>query len=209
MSFIHLRPILASWDWKSLHKLADQHFSLTPTSKVSSLHHKVSMVDSILRFKAAMFRISENQVLFTLSPDAKNVKDLNLMGLTLSDLPLSGFQRDAVFLGEHVTQEANKAHELDKLSKKLAVEKDLSNTLLNNMLPQKVAEELRSGKTVEPAYHDNVTLFFSDIVNFTKICDQVETWDVIDMMNQLYSVMDFLASHFDLYKVETVGDAYM
>jgi class 3 adenylate cyclase len=39
--------------------------------------------------------------------------------------------------------------------------------------------------------------------------DQVEPWDVIDMLNQLYSVMDFLATHFKLYKVETIGDAYM
>ena len=107
------------------------------------------------------------------------------------------------------SQEANKAHQLDKLSKRLAIEKDLSNTLLNNMLPKRVAEELRRGKMVEPAFHENVTLFFSDIVGFTSICKQVDTWDVIDMMNQLYSVMDFLASHFDLYKVETVGDAYM
>ena len=72
-----------------------------------------------------------------------------------------------------------------------------------------VAEDLRQGKTVEPAFHDKVTLFFSDVVGFTSICNQVEPWDVIDMMNQLYSVMDFLASHFDLYKVETVGDSYM
>lgn len=130
------------------------------------------------------------------------------MGLTLSDLPLSSFQRDAVFLGEHVAKEASRAHKLDKLTKELA-ERDLSNMLLESMLPKKVAEDLRQGKTVEPAFHDKVTLFFSDVVGFTSICNQVEPWDVIDMMNKLYTVMDFLASHFDLYKVETVGDAYM
>ena len=54
-----------------------------------------------------------------------------------------------------------------------------------------------------------MTLFFSDIEGFTKICDEVEPWAVIDMMNQLYSVMDYLVGHFDLYKVETVGDSYM
>ena len=167
------------------------------------------MADSVLRFQGSMYRLSPTEVMFTLAPDARNVKELNQMGLTLPDLPLSGCQRDAVFLGEHVAQEANKAHRLDKLSKRLADEKELSNTLLNNMLPTTVAENLRRGKTVEPAFHENVTLFFSDIVGFTNICDQVEPWDVIDMMNQLYSVMDFLASDFDLYKVETVGDSYM
>lgn len=166
------------------------------------------MEDSIIRFKASMFRLSSHQVLFTLTPDAKNVTDLRAMGLTLSDLPLSGCQRDALFLGEHIAKEVSRAHELDKLTKKLT-ERDLSKVLLNSMLPEKVAEALIKGKTVEPVLHENVTLFFSDVVGFTTICDKVEPWDVIDMMNQLFSVMDYLASHFDLYKVETVGDGYM
>jgi class 3 adenylate cyclase len=85
----------------------------------------------------------------------------------------------------------------------------LSNSLLYNILPEKVADDLRKGKTIEPTFHENVTLFFSDIVDFTKLCGQVEPWNVIDMMNQLYSVMDFLADRFNLYKVETVGDSYM
>jgi class 3 adenylate cyclase len=85
----------------------------------------------------------------------------------------------------------------------------LSNALLYNILPEKVADDLRKGKTIEPTFHENVTLFFSDIVGFTNICGQVEPWNVIDMMNQLYSVMDFLADRFNLYKVETVGDSYM
>eukprot|EP00980_Cylindrotheca_fusiformis_P006388 scaffold1362_cov125-Cylindrotheca_fusiformis.AAC.11 len=167
------------------------------------------MSESVIRFKASMFHVSSGGVMFSLSPDVQNVAELNHMGLTLSDLPLQSSQRDAVFLGEYVTQEVDKAHKLDKLSKKLASEMNLSNALLNNMLPKKVADELRQGKTAEPRFHKNVTLFFSDIEGFTKICDQVGPWDVVDMMNQLYSVMDFLVGHFNLYKVETVGDAYM
>ena len=103
----------------------------------------------------------------------------------------------------------DKAHKLDKLSKKLTSERNLSNTLLYNMLPKQVADELRSGNTVEPKLYENVTLFFSDVEGFTSICDQVSPWDVVDMMNQLYGVMDYLATYFKLYKVETIGDAYM
>lgn len=43
-------------------------------------------------------------------------------------------------------------------------------------------------------------------MGFTKICDAVEPWDVIDMLNQLYTIMDHLASRFNLYKVETIGE---
>eukprot|EP00567_Pseudictyota_dubia_P007867 CAMPEP_0197454492 /NCGR_PEP_ID=MMETSP1175-20131217/38099_1 /TAXON_ID=1003142 /ORGANISM="Triceratium dubium, Strain CCMP147" /LENGTH=127 /DNA_ID=CAMNT_0042988083 /DNA_START=1 /DNA_END=380 /DNA_ORIENTATION=- len=127
------------------------------------------------------------------------------MGLTMSDLPLHSFQRDSVFLGEHIASEVRSAHKLDKLSKRLEREKELSRTLLHNMLPENVADDLQAGKTVEPCHFENVTLFFSDVVGFTQICDSIEPWDVIDMLNQLYSVMDFLSSHFKLYKVETVG----
>jgi len=52
-------------------------------------------------------------------------------------------------------------------------------------------------------------MFFSDIVGFTTICKQIYPWDVIAMLNRLYCVMDFLALRFKLYKVETIGDAYV
>lgn len=213
------KPVMAtSWDWKTLNKLSDQNFFMSPTdvqkkapSSDKAGPRKVSMMQdtSAMKFKASMVQVNGAKVMFNLTPEARNVTDLNNMGLTLSDLPLQSCQRDAVFLGEYVAQEADKAHKLDKLSRNLEVEKRLSNTLLHSIIPHKVAEDLRNGKTVEPALHEHVTLFFSDVVGFTNICDQVEPWDVIDMMNQLYSVMDFLASHFDLYKVETVGDSYM
>ncbi|CAB9515333.1 Receptor-type guanylate cyclase gcy [Seminavis robusta] len=246
------RPVLgSSWDWKALHKLADQHFFMVPKAaaacttttpnrtssmtsnttssaskraKPKSVHHRhlkkrVSMEGNTIKFKAAMVEIplttnnNNNQqqhlVMFSLAPDARSVRDLQSMGLTIPELPLHSSQRDAILLGEYIAQEMHRAHELDKLSKKLQMEKDLSNTLLYNMLPPTVANDLRTGNTIEPVQHDNVTLFFSDIVGFTTICAQVDPWDVIDMLNQLYSVMDHLAAKFNLYKVETIGDAYM
>ena len=52
-------------------------------------------------------------------------------------------------------------------------------------------------------------MFFSDIVGFTSICDQIFPWEVINMLNQLYCIMDCLAMKFNLFKVETIGDAYV
>lgn len=156
-----------------------------------------------------IIKVHGGGAMFVLSPDAENITELNRMGLTMSDLPLHSFQRDVVFLGEHIASEVRTAHKLDRLSKRLEREKNLSNTLLNSMLPAPVAESMRAGKTVEPQLFENVTLFFSDVVGFTSICDAVEPWDVIDMLNKLYTVMDHLATHFNLYKVETIGDAYM
>jgi signal transduction histidine kinase/CheY-like chemotaxis protein len=111
------RPVLGSaWDWKALSKLADQHFFLAPLSHQEgprTLHTKVSMVDSAIHFKGSMIKIAGDKVMFVLCPNVRNVGELNQMGLKMSDLSLS--QRDAVFLGEYITQEVEKAHELDKL----------------------------------------------------------------------------------------------
>jgi class 3 adenylate cyclase len=101
------------------------------------------------------------------------------------------------------------SNELDKLSKNLQHEK-LSTDLLYNMLPKQVADDLREGSAAEPKRYEDVTLFFSAIQGYKNICDQVDPWAVNDLLNQLYIVMDHLASHFNLYKVETIGnDAYM
>lgn len=193
------RPVLGSWDWSVLHKLEDQTFFLQ------------SITTKRTKLKANIIHLSSRpkQVMFVISPDAKNVAELTEMKLTMSDLPLHSFQRDAVFLGEHMYSEVRSAHKLDKLSKKLANERNLSNTLLYSMIPRDVADLLRNGKTFEPEHHDEVTLFFSDVVGFTAMCAELPPWDIIDMLNRLYTVMDYLAAKFNLYKVETIGDAYM
>jgi len=140
-----------------------------------------------------------------MSPEASNLEDLMKMELTLSDLPVHGDYRDAVFLREHLSSQMNNALKMEKLSKSLTREKQL----LESLLPQHAADGLRAGKQVEPRLHQNVTLFFSDIVGFTNICKQIYPWDVIGMLNRLYCVMDFLALKFKLFKIETIGDAYV
>ncbi|CAJ1968044.1 unnamed protein product [Cylindrotheca closterium] len=204
--FTITKPVFAfAWDWQSMNRLSHQNFFLAQTE--SSIKNKENK--AIINFKAAMLALSNDKVLFSLSPHVNSLRQLTEIGLSLSDLSLITSQRDAVSLGEYVSKESRKTNSLDKLSKKLKAEQKLSNSLLYNMLPKQVADGLRMGQTVEPRYYHNVTLFFSDIVGFTSLCQQVQPWEVIDLMNQLYSVMDALTDRFDLYKVETVGDSYM
>jgi guanylate cyclase 2F len=62
---------------------------------------------------------------------------------------------------------------------------------------------------VEPEEFPEVTIFFSDVEGFTTICSKVSPVEVVRMLNNLYTVMDYCTSLFPLYKVETIGDAYM
>lgn len=54
-----------------------------------------------------------------------------------------------------------------------------------------------------------MTLFFSDIIRFTRICEQIHPWDCVKLLNRLYCGVDYLADHFKLYKIETIGDSYL
>ncbi|KAG7344817.1 adenylate and guanylate cyclase catalytic domain containing protein [Nitzschia inconspicua] len=112
---------------------------------------------------------------------------------------------DAVFLREHLSRQMNNALQMEKLSKQLQTEE----MLLESLLPVHAAEELRRGQEVKPMIHDSVTMFFSDIVGLTNICKEISPCQVIDMLNELYGIMDFLAAKFHLFKVETIGDAYV
>lgn len=89
------------------------------------------------------------------------------------------------------------------------VEKKMSLALLQQILPPKVADQVISGKPVVPESFEEVTIFFSDVVGFTNICAAVTPMEVVKMLNELYTVMDYVTSQFPLYKVETIGDAYM
>ena len=197
------QPPLCAWDWPHLERMERQESQLLLRPSAGYLSQN--------KIKATITTLSEEprQVIIICSPDCKNVQELDQMNLTMRDLPLHTFQRERVFLGEHLSSEVRSSHTLNKLSRKLDKEKKFSNLLLNQMLPAKVATDLRAGKTIVPEVFEDVTIFFSDICGFTNTCAVLEPDQIIYMLNQLYTVMDFVAAKFDLYRVKTIGDAYM
>ena len=105
----------------------------------------------------------------------------------------------------------------------LEEEKKKTDKLLSQMLPpydrfdklhsvshrifafRSVADSLKSGKAVEAVWYNCVTIYFSDIVGFTTISALSGPMEVVDLLNDLYTMFDSILEDFDCYKVSLNG----
>ncbi|XP_052801340.1 atrial natriuretic peptide receptor 1-like isoform X2 [Mya arenaria] len=129
----------------------------------------------------------------------KQLNKINPQNLSMIDNMIVMLEKYANHLEDLV---AERTSELD-------AEKAKTENLLYRMLPQTVAEELKFGRPIKAEHFDESTLYFSDIVGFTSICSTSTPIEVVNLLNSLYTLFDDIITRYDVYKVETIGDAYM
>ncbi len=81
--------------------------------------------------------------------------------------------------------------------------------ILHNILPYQIANRMIDGEKTIADSHANVSVFFSDIVGFTKISQSVSAEELVGMLNGIFSQFDQIARKHGLEKIKTIGDAYM
>ncbi|XP_035308994.1 guanylate cyclase soluble subunit beta-2 isoform X2 [Cricetulus griseus] len=155
-------------------------------------------------------------MIFMCSPKLRSLQELEESKLHLSDIAPHDTTRDLILLNQQRLAEMElsrqlemKKEELRILSKHLAIEKKKTETLLYAMLPEHVANQLKEGKKVAAGEFETCTILFSDVVTFTNICAACEPIQIVNMLNAMYSKFDRLTNVHEVYKVETIGDAYM
>ena len=119
---------------------------------------------------------------------------------------------DPTLLRARVGSSLEKKHMRDRereMVKALRIEKERSEQLLLNILPQAIVTRLNRDETLIADHLSDVTILFADLIGFTALSSQLSARDVVRLLNGLFSEFDRLALSFGVEKIKTVGDAYM
>jgi class 3 adenylate cyclase len=98
---------------------------------------------------------------------------------------------------------------VDERTRELADEKEKTEQLLLNTLPLKVVNDLKANGKTEPENFEDVTVYFSDIVGFTKISSQLEPAKLIHELNDIFTAFDDIMERNHCERIKTIGDAYL
>ncbi|MDY6783096.1 MAG: adenylate/guanylate cyclase domain-containing protein [Cyanobacteriota bacterium] len=91
----------------------------------------------------------------------------------------------------------------------LRKEQEQSERLLLNILPEAIAQKLKTEPTNIAEQFEEVTVLFADIVGFTVLSAQMSPQELVHLLNTIFSAFDRLAEQHGLEKIKTIGDAYM
>ncbi|MEY8019939.1 adenylate/guanylate cyclase domain-containing protein [Muriicola sp. SD30] len=98
---------------------------------------------------------------------------------------------------------------VNKTNKIIAEEKDRSDKLLLNILPEETAQELKQHGKVAAKKFDSVTILFSDFKGFTSHAQNLNPEILVKSVDYYFSRFDEIMDKYGLEKIKTVGDAYM
>ena len=91
----------------------------------------------------------------------------------------------------------------------IAEERHKSDRLLRNVLPEQIAQELKTKGYATPRYYDSVTVVFTDFVNFTRLSANLAPEALVDELDECFLAFDEICEKHGLEKIKTIGDAYM
>ena len=91
----------------------------------------------------------------------------------------------------------------------IQIQEHKSRELLLNILPVKVADELKATGSVQPVGFDDVTVCFTDFVGFTLSSEKLAPGKLVNSLNKYFTAFDEIIARYGLEKLKTIGDSYM
>ncbi|HTM52134.1 MAG TPA: adenylate/guanylate cyclase domain-containing protein [Bryobacteraceae bacterium] len=106
-------------------------------------------------------------------------------------------------------EQKRKTAELEQAMEAAELQRRESDSLLRNILPSQIADELRGRGQVEPRYFEDVTILFSDFVGFTRATESLAAEDLVNLLHSYFTAFDRIVGRYGLEKLKTIGDSYM
>ncbi len=113
------------------------------------------------------------------------------------------------FIYRNYSQQKKANIQISIAHEKISDEKQKSETLLLNILPEEVAKELKEFGDVRPKLFENVTVLFTDFVDFTVAGDRLSPQQLIAELHSCFKIFDAILGKYNIEKIKTVGDAYI
>jgi len=114
---------------------------------------------------------------------------------------------------ENISQQNQKLtqlHEdLKEANEQLEMSQEETKDLLYNTLPQPVADNLMAYGKVRPERYDDVTILFTDFIDFTQATENMDPQDLVETLEYYFSYFDEVTEQYGLEKIKTIGDSYM
>ncbi|XP_071104939.1 soluble guanylate cyclase 89Db-like [Haliotis cracherodii] len=154
---------------------------------------------------------------FLCTPLIGNLEDMETTGLYVNDLNMFDNSQDMVLAGWHhasqleylVDRQMETSHKIAQNLQQLDEWRHKSNALLYSMMPESIAVRLKLGedpiKTCET--FEKVTIMFSYLIGFSDICANASAFQVVECINNVFTVFDNIVDRYRAFKVETLGDA--
>lgn len=96
-----------------------------------------------------------------------------------------------------------------KINKILDKQKDEIESLLLNILPSEIAEELQINGYATPRHYESVSVLFTDFKGFTNIAEGLSPNELVEILNTFFKAFDNIVVKYKLEKIKTIGDSYM
>ncbi|GJM28611.1 MAG: hypothetical protein DHS20C17_12460 [Cyclobacteriaceae bacterium] len=98
---------------------------------------------------------------------------------------------------------------IKKTNRIISEEKNRSENLLLNILPEETAQELMKNGRVKAKKFESATVLFSDFKGFTKLAEQIEPEQLVRSIDFYFKAFDQITTKHGLEKIKTIGDSYM
>ena len=98
---------------------------------------------------------------------------------------------------------------VEQRTAELSAEQAKTRSLLSNILPEPVIDELTETGQVKPVRHEEVTILFTDFVGFTQATSTMPADRMVAELNDIFAAFDEIIYEENIEKIKTIGDAYM